>query len=536
VALVGARLLNADGTLQEAGVIMYRDGWGVPFGRDDDPERHPYRFRRRVDAVTGACFLVRRAAFEAVGGLDDALAPAFFEEYDLAYALRARGWETVYAPACRVIHAGSATYGTEIRDRQSIRNHETFLAKWAGQLATARPGPELEWLARERPRRGGVVLVIDDRVPEHDRHAGSHFVRQQLDLLTEADCRIVYVPWDGLLRQPYARDMEDAGMEILAPDVDLESWLEEHGRHVDRVLLARPHIAERWLPSIRRRTRARVVYFTHDLHHLRERRRHATTGDPGALEESRRLETQETRVLRAVDAILTPSAAELAPIAALAPGVPAWALPPFAVPVAPSGPPLAERRAVMFLGGYEHLPNVDAAELLAGAIMPLVWASAPDVTLLLVGADPPPSVRALAGPRVEVTGHAPDLAPLYARARLTLSPLRYGAGLKGKIVSSLEAGVPVVTTPTGDEGLGLAQGTEAFIGATPDELAGHALRLLGDAHLAEAMAAAGRAWVEARFSRERARTTLHAAMDLPLPTPGPTPTPRTAGPEGSVSR
>lgn len=529
VAMVGGRLLNTDGSLQEAGVIMYRDGWGVPYGRDDDPERPQYRFVRRVDAVTGACFLVRRSAFEAVGRFNDDLAPAFFEEYDLAYALRARGWDTVYAPGCRVLHAGSATYGSETRDRQSTRNHATFAARWADLLATAREGPADELLARERPRRGGVVLVVDDRVPEHDRHAGSLFVRQQLDLLVEADCRVVYVPYDGVLRQPHAAAMEAAGMEVLAPGVDLEAWLEEHGRHVDRVLIARPHIAERWLPSIRRRCpRARVAYFTHDLHHLREQRRHAATGEPDALAEARRLEVQETAVLRAVDAILTPSEAELAPIAALAPGVPAWALPPFAAETPLAGPPLAERRDVMFLGGYEHLPNVDAARLLATDIMPRVWAAVPDARLLLVGADPPPAVLALAGERVEVTGFVPDLATCYARARLTLSPLRYGAGLKGKIVSSLEAGVPVVTTAMGNEGLGLRDGVEALLAETPADLAAAAVRLLADPDLATALADAGRAFVLGRLSRERARATLHAALALPAPGAG------EAGPRGTL--
>jgi glycosyltransferase involved in cell wall biosynthesis len=176
-------------------------------------------------------------------------------------------------------------------------------------------------------------------------------------------------------------------------------------------------------------------------------------------------------------------------------------------------PALADRRAVMFLGGFEHLPNIDAARILVEEVMPLVWAEAPDVEALIVGSDPTPEVLALAGPRVQVTGYVPDLAPWFGRSRMTLSALRYGAGLKGKIVTSLEAGVPVVTTAIGNEGLDLRDGVEALIAEAPAELAEAALRLLRDPELAASLAAAGAARVARRFSREEAREALRAALE-----------------------
>ncbi|MFN8619335.1 MAG: glycosyltransferase family 4 protein [Chloroflexota bacterium] len=175
-------------------------------------------------------------------------------------------------------------------------------------------------------------------------------------------------------------------------------------------------------------------------------------------------------------------------------------------------PPLAERHAVMFLGGFEHLPNVDAAILLVREVMPRVWAAVPDAEALIVGSDPTPEVLALAGDRVTVTGWVPDLAPWFARSRMTLSALRYGSGLKGKIVASLEAGVPVVTTAIGNEGLDLRDGHEALLGETPDELAAAAIRLLTEPDLAEALAAAGSAWVHGRLTRDAARATVAAAL------------------------
>ena len=517
VGMVGGRLEGADGRLQEAGVIMYQDANGDPYGLGDDPDRPEYAFRRDVDCVSGACILVDRAAFEAAGGFDESFAPAFFEEYDLAFRLREQGHRIVYQPDCRVVHAGSATYGTQTRDRQTRINRARFVARWTAELAGQQRSASQMFLARERPHPGGVVLVIDDRVPETDRHAGALMTWQHIRLLEDRGCKVIYLPDDGVERQPYTHDLQRQGIEVLAPGVDMRAWLDDNGRYLDWVLVARPGVAERWLPLLRRWSGAAIVYFTHDLHFLRERRRYELTGEGRALNDSALLRTMEMRVLLSVDSALTPSSAEVPVIREMAPGIDVRVLGPYLSPsriVPPRGtPPLDHRHALMFLGGFDHLPNVDAAATLVHEVMPIVWRSAPDVRVLIVGNEPSPAVLALAGDRVEVTGFVPDLAPWYAQARVTVSPLRYGAGLKGKIVSSLEAGVPVITTTIGNEGLDLEPGVEALLGDTPDTLAAHVVRVFSEPGLAQTLADAGWQAIAQRFSRDRALVALTASLD-----------------------
>ncbi len=134
---MGGKLLNADGTVQEAGGIIHSNGWGHPYGRGDDPDKPEYNFVREVDVVIGACFLVRAAAWEAVGGFDERFAPAYYEEFDLAFALRDRGWQVLYQPASRVTHFDASSYGQEERDRQSVINHGQFCRKWAARAGGA---------------------------------------------------------------------------------------------------------------------------------------------------------------------------------------------------------------------------------------------------------------------------------------------------------------------------------------------------------------------------------------------------------------
>ncbi len=512
VGLVGAKLLNTDGTVQEAGGAVLRNGWGLPYGAGRNPAAPELNFVRDVDVVIGACILVRRAAFEQVGGFDDRYAPAFYEEFDLAFELRKHGWRVVYQPASVVVHHGSNSYGAAARDRHSQANHAKFCAKWA-RVLLEQPlpnAPELQ--VRSRPAPAGTVLVIDDRVPEWDRNAGGVTLNQYLHLLQDMGYQVIFCPaYDATPTQPYTAVLQQDGIEVLHAPETLERWLKANGRQLDLVWTARPDVAGPILDLLRAETRAPILYYTHDLHHLRERRRWELEGDPHALSESRRLKRIEDRIFARVDHVMTPSADEAAVIRADVPTARVHVIPPYlvpAVPVTPAGPDFADRHALIFVGGYNHPPNVDAAVWLVREIMPLVWATLPDVRLLLVGNAPPPAVLDLASRRVAVTGFVPDITPLYAQSRLSVNALRYGAGVKGKIVASLQEGVPVITTAVGNEGLRLVHGVEAWLAETAADIAAGIVALYRDPARCAAMALAAQAVLRRNFSEDTARAAL----------------------------
>ncbi len=515
VGLVGAKLLNADGTVQEAGGAVLRNGWGLPYGAGRDPAAPELNFVRDVDVAVGACILVRRQAFEQAGGFDDRYAPAFYEEFDLAFTLRDRGWRVVYQPASAVVHHGSNSYGTEARDRHSQANHAKFCAKWARTLLSQPLSNAPELQIRSRPAPAGVALVIDDRVPEWDRNAGGVTLNQYLHLLQGMGYQVVFCPaFDGTPTQPYTATLQQDGIEVLHAPETLERWLRAHGRQLDLVWTARPDVTGPILDLIRAETRAPVLYYTHDLHHLRERRRWELEGDAHALTESKRLKQVENRIFARVDRVLTPSEDEAVVIRADVPTAQVHAIPPYLLPAAllARPGPSAERDALIFVGGYNHPPNVDAAVWLVQDIMPLVWAALPDVRLLLVGNAPPPAVERLASRRVAVTGFVPDVAPLYAGSRLSVNPVRYGAGVKGKIVASLQEGVPVITTAVGNEGLGLMHGAEAWIAETAADFAEGIVALYRDPARCAVMATAAQAVLRRRFSEDAARAALMDAL------------------------
>lgn len=384
------------------------------------------------------------------------------------------------------------------------------------------PGSAADWpfVVRDRRRNAGVVLVIDDKIPEFDRHAGGLFVFQLLDILLDAGIKVLYLPDDRYPRQPYTRLLQQRGVEVLHGHFNLEHWLQLNAAYLDAVLIARPHVASKYIREMRRFSRARLVYYTHDLHFLRERRRYESTGDAEALRESERLKAIETWIARSVDVVATPSVDELPEIERLRPRARAVAIPPFAEATAstrgtPS--PLGERHAVIFVAGFSHVPNVHAAETLVNEIMPIVWERHREAAVFLVGSNPPERVGALAKDGVTVTSFVPDLQPYYDRARVSVNPLFFGAGVKGKILSSLEAGVPVVTTLIGNEGIGLTDGVNVLLGATPVELADQVLRVFDDPTLATSLADAGGRFLEERFSRQQTQSALFDALELAPP-------------------
>jgi glycosyltransferase involved in cell wall biosynthesis len=238
------------------------------------------------------------------------------------------------------------------------------------------------------------------------------------------------------------------------------------------------------------------------------------------------VEALERRVWRAVDVVLYPSEEEVSVVRKLEPGVTARAISPYALPSPPPArlhPPSGSE--LIFVAGFMHPPNVDAAIWLVKEILPRIRASRPDVRLALIGSHPVQQVCDLAAEGIEVTGFISDeeLSGRYATARLAVCPLRFGAGVKFKVIEAMQHGLPLVTTPAGAQGL---EGLQAVcdVHDDPDAFAASALRLLNDHRLWVERVRQQRAFIEHRFSFQAITDGLIAAFELaeksPLPVPG----------------
>jgi glycosyltransferase involved in cell wall biosynthesis len=180
----------------------------------------------------------------------------------------------------------------------------------------------------------------------------------------------------------------------------------------------------------------------------------------------------------------------------------------------PGGKPWAEREGLVFIGGFRHPPNTDAVLWYANEILPLVRELLPGVTTTIVGAEPPATIRALAAADLVVTGYVPDVAPWFTGCRVSIAPLRYGAGVKGKVNLAMSYGLPVVATTASVEGMALLPGDDVLVADDAAAFAAAIARVYRDQALWERLAAGGRANIRAHFSRDVARAAVLELLAL----------------------
>ncbi len=497
---VGSLFLYPDGRIQEAGSVIWSNGETFKYGWSKSPEDRRFAFAREVDYCSGASLLVRRELFERLGGFDRRYAPAYYEDTDLCMGVRSLGYKVVYQPASRLYHFEGGTAGTDPRagfKRYQVINYDKFYAKWRDVLAREHPPKDPAHAERVANRRWATqVAVFDDRIPTPDRDAGSLRMLNILRALSEW-CHPVFITTSKQGWPEYEKLLWKEGVETAAA-LNLRSLMK--ARHFRAAVVSRPEVAEGLLGAIRRADpRVKVIFDTVDLHFVRFAREAELTGDPALTREAEHSRKVETRLARASDLVWLASSTDMEVLGREAPGVPSVVVPTIHRTHA-GGLPFREREHLLFVGNFRHRPNEDGVRFFVREVLPLVRKELPGVELLLVGDGAPQDLAQLSAEGVRLLGHVPDVDPLFARARVFIAPIRFGAGIKGKIGEALAYAIPLVTTTVGAEGMSLRDGEEALIANTAEEFAAAVVRLYRDEVLWRRLASNAHAHVERHFS------------------------------------
>jgi len=510
--IAGSRLVYPDGRLQEAGGLVYADAsaWNVGrFEKRDDPR---FLYRRDVDYVSGAAMMIAANLFRDVGGFDTRFTPAYCEDMDLAFAVRAAGQRVIYQPASLVVHCEGVSSGldpfTGVKQYQII-NREKFASKWRDLLARQpQPGTPVEQAIEHQAARH--MLIIDALAPDPTRDSGSLRLMNIMRLLHEQGWRITFMADNRRASASEILLMGRLGVRVLckpwAPA--LSTWLAKHGQDLDTVMLCRHYIAEPHLPLLRRLApQAKVIFDTIDLHFLREQRAAELGGNAVLAKQSKTSKKLELALIQAADITFVVSQVERDLLHQLVPDAKVHLLS-NVHEVYGRQASFHERRGLVFVGGFGHPPNVDGARWLVTEVFPRVRAIRDDIDLHLIGSVPDTARAELTRPGVQIHGRVDDLSHWMNGCRIAVAPLRYGAGVKGKVNMAMSYGLPVVATTIAAEGMHLIDGRDVLLADDAESFAAAILRLHDDEALWVALSDASLANVQTHFSFEAARKTL----------------------------
>ena len=357
-------------------------------------------------------------------------------------------------------------------------------------------------------QRGPRVIVFDRSVPTPNKDAGSLRMFEILRGLARLG-RPVFVP----VHPSFSTEREDVlgkeGIEVVPRD-GYKSLLKSGAFQV--AILSRAAVADEVYASIKKLDpQLKIIFDTVDLHFLRLAREYEHTGNDRFGRESAILKTQESRLAAAADQVWCASLEDKQALEREVPSAKIRVIPTIHRVHERVGT-FDERNGLLFIGNFYHRPNKDALSYYVSDILPRLRELLPQTKLYVVGSNMSSDVFAYASDDIVVIGYLPDLTPLLQTTRMLIAPLRFGAGMKGKIGQALSYGLPVVTTTIGAEGFGLVPGSEAMLADDPAAFAKAVHEVYTDDQLWNKLSAQGQKYVQQNLSPEVVRGKLSGAL------------------------
>jgi GT2 family glycosyltransferase len=512
IGAVGGRLILLDGTLQEAGSIIWQDASCLGYGRGDNPFAPMYMFRRDVDYCSGAFLLTPRKIWDQAGGFDESFKPAYYEETDYCTRLWERGLRVVYDPNSALLHYEFASSDSAKAATDLQRNHQKIFAARHQALLAKHERAEANSILPARMKDHGrrKVLFIDDRVPHS--WLGSGFPRSRALLLSllKQNCFVTFYPFD-VFDERWSSVYADMPHEIefmmgYGPPL-LEPFLRNRRDYYDTIFISRPHNLK-ILKPIREAhpdwfETTGIVYDAEAIFVTREVTFRELSGNPLSKEEADALFQHEVDLAALADCVIAVSSSDAATFRKH--GIENVRVVGHALQPCPTPRSFSQRQGFLFVGAIheEASPNGDSMIWFLEQVLPEIQAQlGPDIAVTIAGVNSSERIRQLAGPSVSITGHVPDLTSFYDAARVFIAPTRYSAGIPHKIHEAAARGIPAVATPLLARQLGWRDGDPFLVGADAGSFAAKCVQLYDDESLWTALRNAGLERIRAECSPE----------------------------------
>jgi glycosyltransferase involved in cell wall biosynthesis len=363
-----------------------------------------------------------------------------------------------------------------------------------------------------------TILIVDRYVPHFDKDAGSRTVFQLLELFTKLGFNVLFIGDDFIKHEPYTKILEQLGIKVLYGKYyykHWKKWIKDNGTYIDYVILNRPYISVKYIDVIRKYTNGKICYYGHDLHFLRDLREYEITNDKEKLISSNKWKKIELSLIKRFDVVYYGSIVEIDIIKKIDQSINCKVLPINIFKRNELQKFNTSRNDLIFVGGFSHEPNVDGLIWFVQNILPLVRKSIPDIILYVIGSNVTEKIKMFESSNIKILGYLDDieLDSYYKKCKVCIAPLRYGAGVKGKLLEAMYKQIPVITTTIGAEGLPDI-GKCLIIEDNPENFASKLINMYNDYELLETLTEKSHNYIMKYFTDENAINILKEDFDI----------------------
>lgn len=528
IGAVGGKLILPDGTLQEAGSMIWKDGSCIGYGRGDSPTAPQYMFQRSVDYCSAAFLLTRRELFLELGGFDEDYQPAYYEETDYCVRLQKLGKKIIYSPNVTILHyefASSSHSGSSKHARALMEKNKKILKSKHQDWFQLQYPPDLKNIlfarARENRKR---ILFIDDRVPHP--YLGSGYTRSHSILcgMVALGYAVTLYPTDLSCTEDWTSIYADISTEVEVMRgynlLLLEEFLRERKEYYDILFVSRPHNMKR-LNVISFQDffldKTKIIYDAEAIFCHRELEQRRLQGNPVTVEEIKIALNQELKLAEKSHCIISVSQQEQHKFIEY--GYKTVSLLGHSIPTSPTPNSFSQRHDLLFVGSIYDLnsPNADSLLWLSKAIFKVIQSKiGQDVNLLIAGTNTvgefKQQLHKLGNDSIKMLGRIDDLTDLYNQSRLFVAPTRFAAGIPHKVHEAAARGLPIVTTSIIAEQLGWKNESELLVADCAEMFATQCIRLYQDIELWNHIRNKALKRVETECSPQKFSATLQSIL------------------------
>ncbi len=325
-----------------------------------------------------------------------------------------------------------------------------------------------------------VIVMIDRSIPKPDQDAGSYAATQEIRLLQALGFHIIFIPDDFIYSPEYTQQLQEQGVEVLFSPyfVNSADALRSVLPTASAIYITRYHYVEKHIKTIKSfSTELPIIFNNADLHFLREIRRANLLNDEVLLKKAMKTRDREVKVMQQVDVILSYSEFEHAVITSHTLQSNNIYKCPWVVELPNENASFSQRQGVAFLGGYQHLPNVEAVKYFIEQVMPLLREQGHSIKVYIYGSHMPEFFYKYACEDVVIKGYVKSLEDVYLKHRVFIAPLFFGAGVKGKVLTAAAYGMPCVLSPIAIEATGLVHKVSALVAERAEDWVEYVTRL-----------------------------------------------------------